>query len=153
MQARRLGHHSDMLYNTLGFSLRRLGWLHQAERCYRLSLLLEPDAPALNNLAEIMIAQGQYGQAVPLLEQSLLIEETVEAYNNLGLCRWEEGRTDAALALYRRALKMLYGHGDPQAEHVVLSNMANVLYEKQDIASAERQTRLVLELQRELGVK
>jgi tetratricopeptide (TPR) repeat protein len=96
---------------------------------------------ALNNLAEVYRAQGQYTQAEPLLQRALTISEqalgpqhpqVAMGLNNLAGLYQAQGRYAEASSLYQRALTIWEQALGPQHPQVAagLNNLAG-LYENQ----------------------
>jgi Tfp pilus assembly protein PilF len=88
---------------NLGFFRLRALQLHEAEKCFRAGLALDPQlAVAKNNLALCLALQKRYDEAFALLKQGVPL---AQAYNNLGVFYEMNGDRDSATRCYREALK------------------------------------------------
>lgn len=105
-------------------------------------------ATSLTDLAVIYVAQGKYGEAEPLFEQSLAILEKVveqpdddslvEPIENLATCYKAQGKYGEAEALYNRALEIRrnkFKNHSGSAQSV--NNLAWLYYEQGKYAQAE----------------
>jgi predicted O-linked N-acetylglucosamine transferase (SPINDLY family) len=103
--------------------LHRLGQTADAERLYRRVLLDAPGfAPAMCNLASLLLDRQLYGEALVLLDRAHGIEPANPiVLNNLGNALGELGRRNEALRCYEEALKLSPGYAS------ALSNRSNVL--------------------------
>jgi protein O-GlcNAc transferase len=98
------------------------GRLPQAEAFYRQILDVEPDHPdALHSLGVIAYQVGNNDVAAELIGRAAHISPSGVKYSNLGLVLQAQGKPDAAVASYRKAL--LY-----QPDHAVAhNNLGNAL--------------------------
>ena len=115
----------------LGHSLREMGQVAAAHRCYAESLRrarAEGDAMGqamnLHTLAELALLRGRAAEAVALLTESLALQEQhgsvhADALSDLGLAQHQAGQPQAAQASFARAAALLQ---PPRAgtEHTVL---------------------------------
>ncbi len=110
------------LLTQAGYYLYLRARYAEAEPLFRRALAIReaalgPDHPdtalSLNNLAELLRAQGRSGEAEPLFRQALAIREaalgpdhpnTAQSLNNLAALLWAQGRYGEAESMYRRAL-------------------------------------------------
>ncbi len=103
--------------------LHRLGRAVEAESLYRSVLLNSPEfAPAMCNLASLLLDRSNYAEALALLDRAYSIDPgNPIVLNNRGNALGEIGRRDEALRCYEEALKI-----NPEYASA-LSNRSNVL--------------------------
>ncbi len=104
-----------LAHRNLGFALAELGDIEGAIREHRRALELDPrDAGWYNDLALLLRSVGLPEEAVPLYEEAVRRRsdgaETAPLHFNLGVALEDLGRTDEAIAAYRRALELDPGH-------------------------------------------
>jgi predicted TPR repeat methyltransferase len=82
--------------------------LDEAASSFEAALALAPGRPSvLTNLGATRVRQGQWAEAVPLLEQATLAEpDHLEAWGHLGTALSELGHAAPALAAWDRALAL-----------------------------------------------
>lgn len=110
--------YSRIHYN-LGTAYRRLGHLRLAEEFLSRAVEREPDyAPARNNLASVLAAQGRYPEAVEQYGRAVeLAPRMPEFWANLALAHLEAGSPEQAR---REALQAIALNADNQmARHVL----------------------------------
>jgi tetratricopeptide (TPR) repeat protein len=90
-----------------GCDAEEAGRLEHAARAYRQALYLSgPDAKLCFNLANVLYALGQRGQAVERFRQAVELDhDFAEAWNNLGNALTEMDERDEAIEAYLRALE------------------------------------------------
>lgn len=91
---------------NLGQLFESIDRLDEAERQYRLALVLDPRVPkAHNNLGVVLMALGRRDDAVAMFERERALHPgNADAHYNLGLVRADEGKLDEAMALWERAI-------------------------------------------------
>jgi Flp pilus assembly protein TadD len=93
------------IYSDLGFVMARLGHPDEARADYRKALALDPNcASAHFNLAVTYVQTGAFGEAESHYRQALPGRPTAETHNGLGYVVARQGRTDEAVAEYRKAI-------------------------------------------------
>jgi tetratricopeptide (TPR) repeat protein len=107
--------------SLLSQSLRVVGASRLAQRQYDLAmaayqelLQLNPaDPDALNNLGNVYLARGEYGQAEGCYSKAIALSNTIapEALSNLGQVFQSQGRITEAVDCYVRALEVNPGDG------------------------------------------
>ena len=125
----------------------------------------EGHSRALNDLARMLMAQGEYISAEPLLRRSLALQKkehgdtphqnVAAAMNNLANVIAEQGKFSEAERLYKEALaiaKQSHGGGDAPHEAVSagMGNLAVVLCGLKRYAEAEQLQRQALEIDRKV---
>ena len=94
---------SAAAHANLGGALARSGQLEEAERHLRASLDAKPSAPTWAGLGFVLWKQGRVDDAVGALEAAIAADAThPAAYDLLGGIRLEQGKPEAAVALFRR---------------------------------------------------
>ena len=129
-------------------------WFPSRERALAIrGKTLGPEHPhtatSLNNLADLLHAQGEFAAARQLLERALAINEqalgpehpdTAVGLNNLALLLHDQGDLAGARPLYERALaahEKVLGPEDPKTA-IDLSNLATLLRADGDPAGAQQ---------------
>lgn len=93
------------IHSDLGFVLARLGRTKEADAQYREALALDPDcASAHLNLAVAAVQSGDLAGAEVHYRQALPGRDTAETRNGLGFVLARQGRTDEAIAEFRKAI-------------------------------------------------
>jgi len=130
-------------YYQLGLNAYLRGEYKEATRQYGKALALRPTSvEALVGLANVRIAEGDYGGAVPLLRRALAKDERrAVAHNSLGFALALLGRTREAFASYRRALELESDYGNAHA------NLALLLAREGRLEEALPHWRRILELE------
>lgn len=97
---------NPMHWANVGLAFRDLGQLARAEAMLGAAIALDPGyAPALNELANVLVDGGRYRAALPLYDAALAIDgQRAVVYHNKGVCLRLLGETSAAVALFRAAL-------------------------------------------------
>jgi Flp pilus assembly protein TadD len=127
------------LRNALGWTLFQAGRTDEALAEYNRALAANPkSAKAHNNLALAMVELGDFDGAAGHFQASLEIEPAAEIYSDLGFTRARLGRSDEALADYRKALAL---DPDCASAHV---NLAVMSVQAGDLAAAESHYRRAL---------
>ena len=121
-----------VLLNNLGLSLRAIGQLDEAARCFTRALDIAPDlAQAHANLADVLREQHRFAPAIPHYTRALELEPGVgQLWVNLGVCRHRIGLFDAAREAFERALAVQWDA--PEA----LTNLAASLIAEMRYAEA-----------------
>jgi tetratricopeptide (TPR) repeat protein len=106
----------------------------------RRALELSPDDPrALTRLGSLLMQNGRYAEAEPMLERSLALRPTPWTCVYLGVCVAALRRQEAALAYYRQALDL-----DPDYEEAEYN--LGCLLRFSDPSAAERHFRRAVEI-------
>ncbi len=93
------------IYSDLGFVMAQLGKPEEALADYKKALELDPScASAHFNLAVAFVQQGAFGEAESHYRQALPGRPTAETHNGLGYVLARQGRTDEAIAEFRKAI-------------------------------------------------
>jgi Flp pilus assembly protein TadD len=93
------------IYSDLGFIMARLGRPEDALRNYRKALALDPScASAHFNLAVASLQAGKLEEAEGHYRRALQGRDDAETHNGLGYVLAREGRTDEAIAEFRKAI-------------------------------------------------
>ncbi|MEO8740966.1 MAG: tetratricopeptide repeat protein [Casimicrobiaceae bacterium] len=118
-----------VLLNNLGLALQDQDDQHEAERCYRRALSLQPGmVEALANLADLLSRRLRFGEAVPLYEQALAQNSGVAAlWLNLGLAQYRLGAQAKAQTVLKRAIDL-----DPRDARAPATMAASLLAEQRD---------------------
>lgn len=107
----------------LGDAHRRLGRDDLAADCYRRAIEIAPKFEALNNLADIAIAERSFEAARVLLVRAIECDSTTQVgWVNLGVALEGLGRYDDAMNAYESAARR--APGDPLVQH----NIAHLLH-------------------------
>lgn len=113
LEAERLNPSDPRVHNLLGLAYDALNRLELADRHFSKALALKPDfSEARNNLAVVLLKQGQYAAAIDHLERilaDLLYPTPHLAACNLGWAYHRIGRQDKAEQAYRLALSHYEG--------------------------------------------
>lgn len=111
--------------DALGTALFQQGELEAAERAFRDSLRLKPEAAqAYVNLSTVLLRRERPLDALRVLQQGLRIAPNARLYNNLGGVLFALGRYEEAAEAYRRALSD--GGGSPN-DYLKWANLADAL--------------------------
>jgi Flp pilus assembly protein TadD len=95
------------IYSDLGFTMARLGKSDEARADYEKALELDPHcASAHFNLAVDSVQAGKFGEAESHYRQALAGRPTAETHNGLGYALARQGRTDEAVAEFRKAIDL-----------------------------------------------
>lgn len=107
-EALRLNPHFPEGYNNLGYALRRLNRIDEAEACHREALRLMPDfAEAHNNLGADLQRLNRIEEAELQFREALRLDpHLAEAENNLGGVFLSKGNVEEAAAHINAALKI-----------------------------------------------
>lgn len=93
------------IYSDLGFIMAQLGKSEAARADYQKALELDPNcASAHFNLAVTFVQAGKFGEAESHYRQALPGRPTAETHNGLGYVLARQGRTDEAVAEFRKAI-------------------------------------------------
>jgi tetratricopeptide (TPR) repeat protein len=93
------------IYSDLGFTMARLGHPDEARADYQKALELDPNcASAHFNLAVTYVQAGAFAEAELHYRQALAGRPTAETHNGLGYALSRQGRTDEAVAEFRKAI-------------------------------------------------
>jgi tetratricopeptide (TPR) repeat protein len=93
------------IYSDRGFTMARLGKPEQALADYQKALELDPTcASAHMNLAVAAVQGGKLGDAETHYRTALTTRPTAETHNGLGYVLTKQGKTDEAVAEFRRAI-------------------------------------------------
>ncbi|HDI59102.1 MAG TPA: tetratricopeptide repeat protein [Desulfobacteraceae bacterium] len=108
LEAERLNSSDPRVHNLLGLAYDELDRLDLADQHFSRALELKPDfSEARNNLAVVLLKQGQYAAAIDHLErilEDLLYPTPQLAACNLGWAYYRTGRQQKAEQAYRLAL-------------------------------------------------
>lgn len=127
------------LRNALGWTLFQAGRTDEAVAEYQRALAANPkNAKAHANLALAMVELGDFEGAASHFQASLEIEPAAEIYSDLGFAKARLGRSEEALADYRKALAL---DPDCASAHV---NLAVMSVQAGDLAAAESHYRQAL---------
>lgn len=127
------------LRNALGWTLFQAGRTGEAVAEYQRALTLNPkQAKAHNNLALAMVELDDFEGAARHFQASLDIEPAAEIYSDLGFAKARLGRSEEALADYRKALAL-----DPDCASAHI-NLAVLSVQSGDFAAAESHYRKAL---------
>lgn len=95
------------IYSDLGFTMAQLGHAQEALADYHKALELDPScASAHANLAVTFVQAGDFAQAESQYRQALAARPTAQTYNGLGYALAQQGRTDEAIAQFRKAIEL-----------------------------------------------
>ncbi|MBI3782415.1 MAG: tetratricopeptide repeat protein [Deltaproteobacteria bacterium] len=121
------------IYSDLGFTMARLGKAEVARADYQKALELEPNcASAHFNLAVAFVQAGNFEEAESHYRQALLGRPTAETHNGLGYVFARQGRTDEAVAEFRKAI-------DVDAKFTpAYNNLADALVKQGKLEEAEQ---------------
>ena len=121
------------IYSDLGFIMAQLGKTDAARADYQKALELDPNcASAHFNLAVTFVQAGNFGEAESHYRQALPGRPTAETYNGLGYVLARQGRTDEAVAEFRKAI-------DADAKFTpAYNNLAEALAKQGKLEDAER---------------
>jgi tetratricopeptide (TPR) repeat protein len=127
------------IYSDLGFVMARLGKPEAALADYQKALELDPEcASAHFNLAVSLLQARKYGDAESHYRQALAVNPTAPTYNGLAYVLARQGRTDEAVAEYRKAIDI-----DPKFIPAY-NNLAETLARQGKLDEAENYYRLSL---------
>jgi len=94
------------IYSDLGFVMTRLGRSDEAFANYEKALALDPDcASAHFNMAVTFVQTEKYRDAETHYRRALSGRPTAETHNGLGYALARQGRTDDAIAEFRKAIE------------------------------------------------
>ena len=128
------------LRNALGWTLFQAGRSAEAVAEYERSLAADSGhAKTHNNLALALVDLGRLDEAASHFETSLRLEPKAEIYSDLGFVRARQGRSDDALADYRKALAL-----DPDCASAHF-NLAVASLQSDKLQEAETHYRRALE--------
>lgn len=118
---------------NLGIVLKRLSLLGEAESVLRRAIALRPDsAPAYNHLSGVVMELGRLADAQTNAEAAArLAPDYLDAWHSLALVLDRRGRSDEALAAYRRLLERDPGNAD------VNTNMLFCMSHMESVTPAE----------------
>ena len=120
------------IYSDLGFALARLGRGQEARGYYEKALQLDPNcASAHLNLAMTYAQGGDFAAAEAQFRLAVAGRPTAETYNGLGYVLARQGRTDEAVAEYRKAIEV-----DPKFVPAY-NNLGELLARQGKLAEAE----------------
>jgi Tfp pilus assembly protein PilF len=121
------------IYSDLGFTKARLGKPEEARAAYDKALEMDPScASAHFNLAVAFVQAGNFGDAEAHYRQALAGRPNAETHNGLGFVLGRQGRTDEALAEFRKAI-------DADASFTpAYNNLAETLARQGKFADAEQ---------------
>ena len=118
-------------WSNLGGALYRNGEADEARIALERSVAIGPTYEGLSNLGTLEFYEGNYPNAVPLIEQALAIDDSDwQVWNNLAeSLRFGGGDTDRISRAYRRTAELAgedleAGSGGPYLELVVISALA-----------------------------
>jgi len=127
------------IYSDLGFTMARLGHPEEARADYLKALELDPSSASAHFNLAISDAQiGAYADAESHFRQALPGRPTAETHNGLGYVIGRQGRTDDAVAEFRKAVEI-----DPKYTPAY-NNLAQALAGQGKLEEAERYYRLSL---------
>jgi Flp pilus assembly protein TadD len=120
------------IYSDLGFIMAQLGKSEAARADYQKALELDPNcASAHFNLAVTFVQAGKFGEAESHYRQALPGRPTAETHNGLGYVLARQGRTDEAVAEFRKAIDI-----DPKFTPAY-NNLAEALVKQGKLEEAE----------------
>jgi len=121
------------IYSDLGFVHARLGHSDEALANYRKALELDPEcASAHLNLAVAFAQSGAFADAEKHYRQAVPGRNTAVTHNGLGYVLVRQGRTDEAVAEFRKAIDL-----DPHFTPAY-NNLAEALAAQGNLVEAER---------------
>jgi Flp pilus assembly protein TadD len=127
------------IYSDLGFTMARLGHPDEARADYQKALELDPNcASAHFNLAVTFVQAGAFAEAESHYRQALPGRPTAETHNGLGYVLARQGRTDDAVAEFRKAID-----ADPKFTPAC-NNLAEALAKQGKLEEAEHYYELSL---------
>jgi Flp pilus assembly protein TadD len=127
------------IYSDLGFVMARLGHPDEARADYQKALELEPNSASAHfNLAVTFVQAGAFGEAESHYRQALPGRPTAETHNGLGYVLARQGRTDEAVAEFRKAID-----ADPKFTPAY-NNLADALAKQGKLEEAEHYYELSL---------
>jgi tetratricopeptide (TPR) repeat protein len=95
------------LHNALGWTLFQDGRSAEAVAEYERALAADPNhVKSHNNLALALVELGRLDEAAAHFETSLRLEPKPEIYSDLGFVKARQGKSEEALADYRKALEL-----------------------------------------------
>ncbi|HWP67263.1 MAG TPA: tetratricopeptide repeat protein [Candidatus Limnocylindria bacterium] len=119
------------IYSDLGFIMARLGRSNEALAAYRKALALDPAcASAHFNLAVAMLQAGDLAAAETHYRKALPGRPAAETHNGLGFVLGRQGRTEEAIAEFRKAIEI-----DPRYTPAY-NNLAEALAREGKLAEA-----------------
>jgi eukaryotic-like serine/threonine-protein kinase len=105
--ALRLDNQDWQTYLELGVNAYKTGAYKEAASNFEEALRLEPDnVPALRNLGAVYHLLGRDDDAASALQRALEIHPNADAYNNLGYIRFYQGRYQAAVPAFEKAVAL-----------------------------------------------
>jgi Flp pilus assembly protein TadD len=120
------------IYSDLGFTLAQLGRSAEALENYKKALELDANcASAHINLAVTLVQSGNFAEAESHYRRALSGRSTAETHNGLGYVIGRQGRTDEAVAEFRKAIEL-----DPKYAPAC-NNLAEVLVRQGKLEEAE----------------
>ena len=110
-------------YNWLGLFYMRHARYEDAKSMFSQVVLLAPDSfTGYYNLGGVRILQGQYAEAIPLLQKSLDIRPTGDARSNLGTAYFQMRRYAESASSFEEAVKL-----DPK-NFILWGNLGDAYY-------------------------
>jgi Flp pilus assembly protein TadD len=95
------------IYSDLGFTMARLGKSEAAFADYQKALELDPNCPSAHfNLAVAFVQAGKFAEAESHYRQALPGRPTAETHNGLGYALARQGRSEEAVAEFRKAIDL-----------------------------------------------
>jgi tetratricopeptide (TPR) repeat protein len=121
------------IYSDLGFTMARLGKSEEARADYEKALELDPKCGSAHfNLAVTFVQGGKFQEAESHYRQALRGRPTAETHNGLGYVLARQGRTDEAVAEFRKAIDV-----DPKFTPAC-NNLAEALVQQGKLEEAEQ---------------
>jgi Flp pilus assembly protein TadD len=112
-----------VIWNKMGISYQMMLNSHEAMRCYKESLKLDPRNPqVLNNLGTVYASMKDYGQADRLYRKAIKLDpKDAPILKNLGTNLLAEKKYTKGWAVYQEAIaidpEIFADHGNPKVEN------------------------------------
>jgi tetratricopeptide (TPR) repeat protein len=137
------------IYNRLGLTYWRMGYLDDALLYYSRSLSLARDlgnksmqATVLNNIALIYDNKGEFDKALEYYEESLRLETDEKAkaatYNNIAFVYENKGDYQKAVEYLQKAIEISERYGDYHGASMIKVNLGNAYRKMKDYEKAEK---------------
>ena len=138
-----LGRRDAEVYAYLGTALWEVGRLDEAEARYRESLAIERSPLGVYQLGRLLLWQGRYAEAVPLLREVAGVSASADILVDLADAQRGAGDVEGAISTYRRVLAR--APGMIKAHY----GLATVLRQSGDLAGARGELETVGRLHEE----
>ncbi|MFT4924724.1 MAG: tetratricopeptide (TPR) repeat protein [Phenylobacterium sp.] len=153
------------LEGNLGAALFRCRVYPEALSHHKLALKISrqlnnqaQESDALNHIAQILVAQGDYNTALGYLNKSLMIAESIDyvrvkgmVHNSIALVHIEQGDYDVALDHLKRALSFSANFENKSTEAAIFASFSSVYHLQGDYDNALVYLKRSLTLMRDTG--